>query len=72
MAVDGGKIVAEKDFIYGWLRDNGSSAGRPVDLIFGTEDGALYVSDNEAGVVYRVTRVRQSRRRRQLYHLRPY
>ena len=69
MAVGGGKIVAEKDFIYAWLRDKGWSADWPVDLIFGTEDGALYVSDNKAGAVYRVTRVRQSLRRRQLYHL---
>ena len=57
MAVDGSKIVAEEDFIDGWLLDNGSSAGRPVDLIFGPEDGALYVSDDKAGVVYRVTTV---------------
>jgi glucose/arabinose dehydrogenase len=58
MAVDGSKIVAEEDFIHGWLLDSGSSAGRPVDLIFGPEDGALYISDDKAGVVYRVTRVR--------------
>ena len=57
MAVDGSRIVAEEDFIYGWLLDSGSSAGRPVDLIFGPEDGALYVSDDKAGVVYRVTSV---------------
>ena len=58
MTVDGSKIVAEEDFIYGWLLGSGSSAGRPVDLIFGPEDGALYISDDKAGVVYRVTRVR--------------
>lgn len=41
-----------EDFITGWL--SGTSAlGRPVDLKFGP-DGALYVSDDKAGVVYKV------------------
>ena len=55
--VDGSRVVAEEDFISGWLLDNGSVVGRPVDLIFGPEDGALYISDDKAGVIYRVTRV---------------
>ena len=46
MTVDGSRIIAEEDFIYGWLLRSGSSAGRPVDLIFGPEDGALYISDD--------------------------
>ena len=58
MVVDGGKIVSEEDFIYGWLLDNGTSVGRPVDLIFGPEDGALYISDDKGGMIFRVTRVR--------------
>ena len=55
--VEGSRVVAEEDFIIGWLLDNGSAVGRPVDLIFGLQDGALYISDDEAGVIYRVTRV---------------
>ena len=55
--VEGNSIVGEEDFISGWLLDNGTSVGRPVDLIFGPEDGALYISDDKAGVIYRVTAV---------------
>ena len=55
LAVDGNTIVAEEDFISGWLVANGSSVGRPVDLIFGPQDGALYISDDKAGLIYRVT-----------------
>ena len=55
--VEGREVVGESDFIHGWLLDDGSSPGRPVDLIFGPQDGALYISDDKAGVVYRVTRV---------------
>ena len=56
--MDGSNIVSEEDFISGWMLDSGTSVGRPVDLIFGPEDGALYISDDKAGVIYRVTRVR--------------
>jgi glucose/arabinose dehydrogenase len=41
------------DFVTGWLV--GTQAwGRPVDVIFGA-DGALYISDDRAGAVYRVS-----------------
>ena len=56
MVVDGSDIVSAEGFIYGWLLDSGASAGRSVDLIFGPADGALYVLDDKAGVIYRVTR----------------
>ena len=55
--VEGSRVVGEEDFISGWLLEDGSTVGRPVDVIFGPEDGALYVSDDKAGVIYRVTRV---------------
>jgi glucose/arabinose dehydrogenase len=42
-----------QDFATGWLRDDGSEAGRPVGLAVGP-DGALYVSDDAAGAVYRI------------------
>ena len=58
MAIDGDKVVSEEDFIFGWLLDSGTSLGRPVDLIFGPEDGALYISDDKAGMIYRMTRIR--------------
>lgn len=43
-----------QDFVTGWLQKNGDSLGRPVGLAVGP-DGALYMSDDKAGVVYRVT-----------------
>jgi glucose/arabinose dehydrogenase len=47
-----------QDFISGWLRPGetkkGVWMGRPVGLVVGPE-GAMYVSDDSAGVVYRVT-----------------
>ena len=45
---------APVDFAAGWLSDNGKVAGRPVDVLVGP-DGALYISDDHAGAVYRVT-----------------
>jgi glucose/arabinose dehydrogenase len=41
------------DFGTGWLREDGSRWGRPVDVIVGP-DGSLYVSDDEGGVIYRI------------------
>ena len=46
------------DFATGWLNINilgqNESWGRPVDVITGT-DGALYVSDDRAAVIYRIS-----------------
>ncbi len=47
----------QHDFITGWFPPGGKSTsaalGRPVDLVFGP-GGALYITDDKAGVVYRV------------------
>ena len=48
-----GSYEGAEDFITGWLRDREVS-GRPVDLLFDA-DGTLYISDDKAGVIYRVT-----------------
>ncbi len=42
-----------EDFATGWYRE-GRVFGRPVDLLVG-RDGALYISDDHAGVIHRVT-----------------
>ena len=47
-----GKVLGIEDFITGWLT-KGKVYGRPVDLKFGP-DGALYISDDGAGIIYRV------------------
>jgi glucose/arabinose dehydrogenase len=41
------------DFATGWLREDGSNWGRPVDVITAT-DGSLFVSDDSTGVIYRI------------------
>jgi glucose/arabinose dehydrogenase len=47
-----------EDFVTGWLRPDetrkGVWMGRPVGLAVGPE-GAMYLSDDSAGVVYRIT-----------------
>jgi glucose/arabinose dehydrogenase len=40
-------------FVEGWLRDDGSAWGRPVDLVE-AHDGALLLSDDEAGAIVRL------------------
>ncbi len=48
-----GKYLGTEDFISGWLTSNGKKTGRPVDIkIF--PGGVMYISDDSAGVVYRV------------------
>lgn len=44
-----------EDFATGWLNEaDGSSSGRPVGLAVGP-DGALYVSDDKGGMIYRIS-----------------
>ncbi len=45
--------VAVEDFATGWLNNN-EAWGRPVDVIV-APDGALLVSDDRAGLIYRIT-----------------
>ncbi len=42
-----------EDFATGWLNRDGSSDGRPVGVTVGA-DGALYVSDDKGGFIYRI------------------
>ena len=51
---EGGTPGPVEDFAWGWLKPDGSRSGRPVDVLTGP-DGALYISDDSAGIVYRVT-----------------
>lgn len=47
-----GKPVGATNFVSGWLSEHGAW-GRPVDVLLSPE-GALYISDDRAGLVYRV------------------
>ncbi len=47
-----GEPKAVTDFATGWLNNN-KAWGRPVDVAIGT-DGALYVSDDRSGIIYRI------------------
>ncbi|MDP3964254.1 MAG: PQQ-dependent sugar dehydrogenase [bacterium] len=42
------------NFISGWLENNGDAWGRPVGIGF-DNNGVMYVSDDKAGAIYRVT-----------------
>ncbi len=54
---NGDKPVQVVDFATGWLNSSetgeNTAWGRPVDVIIGA-DGALYVSDDRAGYIYRI------------------
>jgi glucose/arabinose dehydrogenase len=50
--LEGGRAVSYTPFVTGWLHA-GAAWGRPVDLLV-MPDGALLVSDDRAGVVYRI------------------
>ena len=47
------KPAQVSDFATGWLNEN-NVWGRPIDVIVGA-DGALYVTDDRAGAIYRIT-----------------
>jgi glucose/arabinose dehydrogenase len=52
------EVLGVEDFIAGWLRPgetrHGAWMGRPVGIVFAA-DGSMYISDDSAGKVYRVT-----------------
>lgn len=51
---DQGKYLGVEDFITGWY-DGKNIYGRPADLKFDS-NGSLYVSDDKAGVIYRIVK----------------
>ncbi|MFA6427880.1 MAG: PQQ-dependent sugar dehydrogenase [Candidatus Magasanikbacteria bacterium] len=48
-----GNYEGTEDFITGWLTSDNRALGRPVDLVF-DDTGDLYISDDKAGVIYKV------------------
>lgn len=51
--LEGGRAVAYEPFAQGWLQGE-SAWGRPVDVLV-APDGALLISDDQAGAIYRVS-----------------
>lgn len=54
LTFDQGKVISESVFADGWLGKEGKAIGRPVDILE-LEDGSLLVSDDLAGVIYKIT-----------------
>ena len=52
--LDGDRPVEYEVFAEGWLQDDNTAWGRPVDLLV-MPDGALLLTDDEAGVIYRIS-----------------
>lgn len=52
-----GKVLGQETFVDGWLSKDGAGkeviSGRPVDVLV-MPDGSLLISDDKAGVIYRV------------------
>lgn len=55
--LEGQRAVGYEEFVGGWLRPDGKVTGRPVDLL-ALPDGSMLVSDDLAGVIYRLYRRR--------------
>ena len=51
---DGRPSGPVEDFATGWLTQDRKVFGRPVDVLT-APDGALYLSDDNGGIVYRIT-----------------
>ncbi len=49
-----GKHLGNEDFITGWLTKDNKAYGRPVDILI-RPDGAIFISDDKAGLIYKVT-----------------
>jgi glucose/arabinose dehydrogenase len=53
VGLDGGRAVSYEPFAHGWLKGS-VAAGRPADVLV-MPDGALLVSDDKAGRLYRIS-----------------
>lgn len=50
-----GNYGGTEDFVTGWLRPDGKKIGRPADVM-ALPGGVVYISDDEAGIVYRLAK----------------
>jgi len=70
LRLEGGSVAADEPFAEGWL-SGGRVWGRPVDVEV-MPDGALLVSDDYAGAVYRITYAQPHPVRRKLTPAQPH
>lgn len=56
LSFEQGKVVSEQVVLEGWLGKEGKAIGRPVDILE-LKDGSLLISDDLAGVIYRLSYV---------------
>lgn len=54
LRLDGNRVISYETFAEGWLQADNTAWGRPVDVLV-MPDGALLVSDDGAGVIYRIS-----------------
>ena len=52
--IEGNRVAKYDVFAEGWLQGGREAWGQPVDLLE-LPDGSLLVSDDRAGVIYRIT-----------------
>jgi hypothetical protein len=50
---ESGKYLGREDLVTGWLTGDGA-LGRPVDILI-KPDRTIFISDDKAGVIYRMT-----------------
>jgi len=53
LEVEGNTVKGASDFLTGFLSDT-QALGRPADVVFDSQ-GSLYVSDDKAGTIYKIT-----------------
>jgi glucose/arabinose dehydrogenase len=53
VGIDGGRAISYEPFAEGWLK-GGTAGGRPADVLV-MRDGALLVSDDKAGRIFRIS-----------------
>ena len=54
VTLEGNQVISYESFAEGWLEDNGEAWGRPVDVEV-MKGGALLVSDDKAGIIYKIS-----------------
>ncbi len=53
VALEGNKALSYEPFAEGWLQNDGTRSGRPVDIL-GLPDGSILISDDYGDCIYRI------------------